>query len=76
MTSYSDSILSDSVVYTTPISYPSRVPVYDPNINSLPNTTKDIYKFINPMANILKNQFQAESIRENTLADRYIEAMK
>lgn len=62
MTSYSDSILSDSVVYTTPVSYPSKVPVYDPNINSLPNTTQDIYKFINTMANIFKNIFQTSIV--------------
>ena len=39
-------------------------------ISKFNNTTKS------SLVSILKNQFQAESIRENTLADRYIEAMK
>jgi len=28
------------------------------------------------LVTILKNQFQAESLRANTLADKYIEVMK
>jgi len=39
-------------------------------VSKFNNTTRS------SLINILKNQFQAESIRENTLADRYIEVMK
>ena len=39
-------------------------------ISKFNNTTRG------SLVTILKNQFQAESIRNNTLADKYIEVMK